>query len=157
MKKLTDLGIEHEGYLVRDLDAAVEHFREMYGIEDWALYDFRPTRAWSYGKEVTNYHLKIAMASVSPTSSGIELIQHISGEGVHQDWIAQGHHGMHHIAFKVDDFDYWREFFLKKGAKFVFESETEDEINGYRRCFYADDPEYGMVYEIKEKNYFRNK
>ena len=157
MKKLTDFGIEHVGYLVRDLDAAVEHFREMYGIEEWARYDFRPTRAWSYGKEVTGYHLKIAMADVSPTSSGIELIQHISGDGVHKDWIDQGHHGMHHIAFKVDDFDYWRGFFVNRGARFVFESETEDEVNGYRRCFYADDPEYGMVYEIKEKNRFRNK
>ena len=55
----------------------------------------------------------------------------------------------------MDDFDYWKDFFLQRGAKFLFESETEDEINGYRRCFYADDPEYGMVYEIKEKAHFR--
>lgn len=155
MKKLTDFGIEHVGYLVRDLDAAVAHFTEAYGVENWARYDFKPTRAWSYGKEVTGYHLKIAMASVNDNSSGIELIQHVSGDGVHHDWIAEGHHGMHHIAFKVDDFDYWKDFFLQRGAKFLFESETEDEINGYRRCFYADDPEYGMVYEIKEKAHFR--
>lgn len=154
-KKLTDFGIEHVGYLVRDLDEAVAHFTAMYGIEDWALYDFKPTRAWSYGKEVTGYHLKIAMANVNDQSSGVELIQHVSGDGVHHDWVATGNHGMHHIAFKVDDFDYWKDYFLQRGAKFVFESETEDDVNGYRRCFYADDPEYGMVYEIKEKAHFR--
>lgn len=157
MKKLTDFGIEHVGFVVKDLNASVEHFKQLYGIEDFVFYDFYPTRAWSYGKEVEGYHLKIAMANINDQSSGVELIEPAGGTGVHQDWVDAGHSGMHHIAFKVDDYDYWRDYFIKKGAKFVFESETEDELNGYRRCFYADDPEDEMVYEIKEKAYFRNK
>lgn len=155
MKKLQDYGIEHIGFLVSDLDKALEHFKQVYGIDNFKVYDFSPTRAWSYGKEVKDYKLKIAMSDINSTSSGIEIIQHVSGEGVHKDFVESGHNGMHHIAFRVDDYDEWRTHFLNKGAKFIFESETEDDINGYRRCFYADDPDEGMVYEIKEKAHFR--
>jgi hypothetical protein len=95
------------------------------------------------------------MCSVNGSSSGIEILQHVSGEGVHKDFIAAGNNGLHHIAFKVDDFDYWREYFVGKGSRFVFEAETEDPVNGYRRCFYAEDKENNMIYEIKEQNIFR--
>ncbi len=155
MKKLKDFGIEHVGFIVKDLDAAVDHFKNLYGIEEFQIYNFSPGRAWSYGKEVENYALKIAMCGVNDVSSGIEIIQPVSGEGVHKDFIAEGNTGLHHIAFKVDDYDYWREYFVAKGSRFVFESETEDAVNGYRRCFYAEDKENNMVYEIKETAHFR--
>ena len=155
MKRLKDFGIEHVGFIVKDLDAAVAHFKDFYGIEEFQYYNFTPSRVWSYGKEVENYTLKIAMCSVNGESSGIEIIQPVSGEGVHKDFVTAGNNGLHHIAFKVDDFDYWREFFVNKGSRFVFESETEDPINGYRRCFYAEDKENNMVYEIKEMARFR--
>lgn len=157
MKSLTELGMEHVGFLVPDLEEAVNRFQTVYGIDDFVMYDFQPLRAWSYGEEVENYRLKIAMANINHQSSGIELIQHVSGKGVHQDWIADGNQGMHHIAFKVDDYEYYRKHFLENGAKFLFESETEDDRIGYRRCFYAEDAKAGMVYEIKEMAYFRNK
>lgn len=155
MKRLRDFGIEHVGFIVKDLTAAMAHFKDFYGIEDFQIYHFSPTRAWSYGKEVKNYSLKIAMCGVNDASSGIEIIQPVSGEGVHKDFIDAGNNGLHHIAFKVDDYDYWREYFVARGARFVFESETEDATNGYRRCFYAEDAENNMVYEIKEIAHFR--
>lgn len=155
MKKLEDFGIEHVGFIVKDLDAAVAHFKNLYGIEKFQIYDFSPSRAWSYGKEVGNYKLRIAMCGVNDSSSGIEIIQPVSGDGVHKDFIEAGNNGLHHIAFKVDDYDYWRQHFINSSSRFVFESETEDEINGYRRCFYAEDRENNMVYEIKEMAHFR--
>lgn len=87
--------------------------------------------------------------------STIELIEPISGEGVHRDFLEAGQHGLHHICFGVDEYDYWKSYFLKIGHAIIFESETEDEQNGYRRCFYAKDQTAGMVYEIKENPYFR--
>ncbi|KAA8679074.1 VOC family protein [Clostridium sp. HV4-5-A1G] len=155
MRKLKDFGIEHVGFVVRDLDKSIDHFKNFYGIEEFQIYYFSPTRAWSYGKEIKNYKLKIAMCNVNGISSGIEIIQPISGDGVHKDFIESNNNGLHHIAFKVDDYDYWREYFLKRGSRLVFESETEDELNGYRRCFYANDEENNMVYEIKEIAHFR--
>ena len=50
---------------------------------------------------------------------------------------------------------FFEEHFGKENVQIVFESETEDELNGYRRCFYAEDTDCGMVFEIKENPYFR--
>lgn len=156
MKTLKQTGIHHVGFVVSDLEKTIDRFEKVYGLLASEPYEFRPSRTWSYGKEVEDYCLRISNLSMDDNSL-IELIQPISGEGVHKDFIAAGNNGMHHIAFSVDDYDYWHDYFKAADAEFVFESETEDELNGYRRCFYAADKDVGMVYEIKEKPYFRNK
>lgn len=154
MKTLQEAGLHHVGFVVKDADAVLKEFAELYGLTVGKAYEFRPTRAWSYGKEVEDYLLKIAMITMDDGST-IEIIEPISGEGVHKDFVQGGGNGMHHLCFCVDDYDYWRNYFAEKNATIVFESETEDDLNGYRRCFYAEDRLVGMVYEIKEKPYFR--
>ena len=156
MKKLIDYPIEHIGFVVPDLEKTVAHITEIFGVKKFSIYDFSPTRAWSEGKEIPGYKLKIAMSVMEDGKTGFEIIQPLS-PGIHRDMAYSGKKGMNHIAFKVDDYDYWRSFFEEKGAKFIFESETEDELNGYRRCFYVRDDEEDLIYEIKEKAYFRNK
>lgn len=156
MKELKEIGLHHVGFIVPNLEDAIKRFEMLYGLPAGKPYEFRPGKAWSYGREVEGYCLGIAMVAMDDGSL-IELIQPISGEGVHNDFIKSGNRGMHHIAFSVDNYDYWHEYFKEKDADFIFESETEDEINGYRRCFYARDKEIGMIYEIKENPYFRSK
>lgn len=63
--------------------------------------------------------------------------------------------GLHHICFQVDDYDRWLEHFWTVGAEIVYESVTEDQNIGYRRCFYAKDDVLACYYEILEKPYFR--
>lgn len=156
MKTLKEIGLHHVGFVVPNLEKTIERFEKLYGLPAGEPYEFRPGRVWSYGQEVDNYCLRISMVSMDDGSL-IELIQPVSGEGVHRDFIAAGNNGMHHLAFSVDDYDYWHDYFKATDANFVFESETEDELNGYRRCFYAEDEIAGMIYEIKENPYFRNK
>jgi catechol 2,3-dioxygenase-like lactoylglutathione lyase family enzyme len=157
MKRLIDYPIEHIGFVVPDLEKTMSHITEIFGVKKFSIYEFSPTKAWAMGKEIPGYKLKIAMAVVENGSTGFEIIQPISPEGIHRDMAYSGKKGMNHIAFKVDDYDYWKEFFTKKGAQFIFESETEDELNGYRRCFYVKDEEEDLIYEIKEKAYFKDK
>lgn len=56
---------------------------------------------------------------------------------------------VNHICYDVKDYDSWHEFFEKQGMQLSFEAEVNDEQFGYRRCFYVEDPETGMVIEIK--------
>lgn len=157
MKNLIDYPIEHIGFVVPDLEKTVAHISETFGINNFQIYDFSPTRAWSNGKEIVGYKLKIAMAISEQGRTGFEIIQPISPEGIHRNMAYSERKGINHIAFKVDDYDYWRDFFQNKGAILIFESETEDELNGYRRCFYVKDDVEDIIYEIKEKAYFRSK
>lgn len=154
MKTLQDYGLHHVGFVVKDMEATAGEIKAMYGVEVPIPYEFSPTRAWSYGEEVFDYKLKIAMISFN-SGSMIELIEPISGEGVHKNFVESGHSGLHHICFCVEDYDYWHQHFKNRNNVFLFESETEDDLNGYRRCFYAEDKTIGTVYEIKEKPYFR--
>ncbi len=148
--------IHHVGFIVKNIDDAVEQFKSFYGISEFQIYDFTPSRVWSYGKEVFGYKLKIAMSVSEDMRTGVEIIQPLSGEGIHKDYLTDGNNGMHHICISADkDYDEWRQAFADRGYRFLFESETEDEVIGYRRCFYAEDPIAGMIIEIKETPYFR--
>lgn len=156
IENLKGYKIHHMGYVVRNLGDTVQHFKDFFGIDNFQIYDFSPTRAWSYGKEIYDYNLRIAMGMMPDGEACIEIIQPLEGEGVHRDFINAGNNGLHHICFTINEgYDHIRTHFDNLGAKFVFESETEDEQIGYRRCFYAEDPETNMVFEIKEAPYFR--
>jgi len=156
MEKLDKQMIHHVGFVVANLDETVKQFKDFYGVSDFNIYDFTPSRVWSYGKEVYDYKLKIAMSASKDARTGIEIIQPLSGEGVHKEFLVAGNSGMHHVCISVDDdYDDWRDRFASNGYRFVFESETEDEVIGYRRCFYAEDTIAGMIIEIKEQPYFR--
>ena len=155
MSRLQDLGMEHVGVIVEDLEQAAAYFQTHFGVESFQYYDFAPLRAWSYGKQVEGYQLKIAMGTVNDVTSKIELIQPVAGEGVHRDFLKAGGTGLHHIAYKVDNFDEWKAHYQGRGIPILFEAETEDPVNGYRRCLYVEDPAYHVVIEIKEKAIFR--
>lgn len=154
MKSLQESGLHHTGFIVQDVDEAVDIFKNTYGISAEEPYDFYPSKAWSYGRPVTDYCLRIAMIPME-NGSQIEIIQPVSGEGVHKHFIENGKQGLHHICFAVDDYKYWRDYFFRRGYPIIFESETEDKIHGYRRCFYANCEGINMIYEIKENPYFR--
>ena len=150
-----DMGMEHIGVIVESLEESTVYFQKLYGVKKYQYYDYAPLQAWSYGRPVEGYRLKIAMGSLGGSSSMIELIQPVSGEGIHMDFLRAGGRGVHHIAYKVDDYPHWKAYYQQVGARFLFEAAAEDPVNGYRRCFYVEEPAYGIVVEIKEKAIFR--
>lgn len=153
---LKSYDLDHIGFVVKDLEETLNHFKSYYNISDFMVYDFSPTNAWSYGKKVGEYKLKIAMGAIPESKSRIEIIQPVLGDGVHKDFVDGGNSGFHHICFSLDrDYDEWRSHFEGQGAEFIFESETEDDVIGYRRCFYARDAVTNLIFEVKEKPYFR--
>lgn len=156
IKDLKKIGIDHIGFVVKNRDKTIEKFNVLLGIKDFKTYIFKPNKAWSKGERIDNYELKIGMTEANAMEGcKIEIIESIINKGIHHDFVGKGMGGIHHIAYKVDNYDYWLDYFKNIGANFIFKSETEDKIIGFRRCFYAEDIELGTVYEIMEKPYFR--
>jgi len=155
MKQLTDYGIDHIGFLVPDREAAVNHVKEHYGIQDVVYVEPFIKKAWTNGQLHTQL-CKVALVSFADNQTKFEFIEPVSEGGYHWDFVKSGKSGVNHIGIKVHDFDYWREHFKVKGDDIFFEYETEDEEMGYRRCLYATDSFLNMVYEIKEINRFRD-
>ena len=156
MKKcVEEYGLHHIGFVVNDRDAVVQEIRRLYGVQDWKNYEFRPGKAWCYGEEVKDYCLKIAMGTLAGGTCKMEVIEPVSAVGTHADVVQSGKGGLHHFAFQVADYEKWLAYYIDQGAEIVFESETEDEIIGFRRCIYVKNEELGCVYEIMEIPHFR--
>ncbi len=141
--ELRQYGYGHVGYVVDDLEGAVKTLTDFYDVKEWRYVTFRPQRAWVYGQEVEEYTLEIALGVINGTCQ-VEVIKPGLGGGPCADFLAAGNSGLHHVAFNIDDYDYWKERFAKSGGKFVFESEQTTE-QGFRRCLYVQDPLLGCV------------
>lgn len=157
MTYLQKTGIHHVGYIVEDLPRALNAIAAMSGNPQIQRYDFKPQKAWFREQFVSGLYLKIAMLSFEGRETGIEVIQPVSAEGYHMDFLKTvSGGGINHICYEVDreEYEEKRKQCRKEGLEFVFESETEDRKIGYRRCFYVKDMA-GSIIELKEKPYFR--
>jgi methylmalonyl-CoA/ethylmalonyl-CoA epimerase len=81
--------VDHIGFVVADLDAAVAHYRAAFGIEDWERIAL-PER-----------HADIAVARLGNTL--LELITPTSDAASFARFLREKGPGIHHIAYRVDD------------------------------------------------------
>lgn len=92
------------GILVKDFDAALDLYGRMFGIEEWTCYHYTPEfLSWSrYGDAEGRFEMLLAMGGSSPQ---VELIQPLAGPSIYQDFLDEGHVGLHHLGVFVDDLD----------------------------------------------------
>jgi methylmalonyl-CoA/ethylmalonyl-CoA epimerase len=147
--------LAHLGYVVENVDTDAALFTRHMGVMDFRIYDFVPLRAWADGTELSGCALRIAMGSIG-NNVKVELIQPVSGETPHARFLRDRGPGLHHAAFSTADYDAWRGSYRDNGARIVFEAEAEDDIIGYRRCFYAQVNGMAGLVEFSEIGRRRN-
>jgi methylmalonyl-CoA/ethylmalonyl-CoA epimerase len=81
--------IEHIGIAVTNLDVAVRFYRDVFGLECYAI------------EEVADQKVKTAFFMIGQTK--IELLESTDPEGPIGKFIEKKGPGVHHIAFAVDD------------------------------------------------------
>jgi methylmalonyl-CoA/ethylmalonyl-CoA epimerase len=81
--------VDHIGFVVADVDAAVDHYRQAFGLEAWERISL-PER-----------HADIAVARLGETL--LELIAPTSEEASFARFLREKGPGIHHIAYRVDD------------------------------------------------------
>lgn len=108
--------IDQVGYVVRDLDQALQTFGPIFG----------PFRTLESALVGTNFRgrssdvtLRMAFGRSGPIE--IELIEWVEGDSPHKEALDAGHEGVHHIRFKVDgDFATHREKLEAQGFTVVW-------------------------------------
>lgn len=151
---LGKIGIGHIGYLTADREVTLAHLERLYGLGEWLRVEYKPQKAWCYGKPTQGqYYVK---AAVIPGATGCswEINQAVTG-GTHRDYLESWPNRINHICHKIQDFEYWRDHFVRLGCTEKFAAEMEDDIMGYRRCFYAYDTVLDTIFELMEKPHFR--
>lgn len=88
------------GMVVKDVEKATKNLSEVFGIKDWTFLDldeqyFENTIFHNQAKN-TKTHLKVATANAM--SINFELLEPVSGESTHMDFLKKHGEGIHHIS-----------------------------------------------------------
>lgn len=135
---LAQLGLpaaDQIGFVVRDLDQAIAHYDPLFG--PFSKTDFGPQEASYRGNAPSGYDMKFAFGRIGDLE--IELIQWVSGDTPHRDFLEKGRDGMHHLRFRVDDLDRWAEKLRAVGYETVWHARLSPDI-AYGYYERADDP-----------------
>ena len=96
-------GVAQIGFVVKDLEAAVEQYWKTFGIGPWHFYTYGPplVKRMSYRGKPTSYRMRIALSNIGPLR--IELIQPLEGDTVYSEFVKQHGYGIHHLGLLVPD------------------------------------------------------
>ena len=92
--------VDQVGFVVKDIKAAIALYEPAFG--PFSEMD-APDMEWDYRGRPEMSSLKLAFGKSGDVE--IELIQWVSGETPHKEFLDAGREGMHHLRFRVDDHD----------------------------------------------------
>lgn len=92
------------GYVVRDIEAAMRHWIEVLGVGPWFYAEHAPIEDFRYKGEPSPVEVSIALANSG--SLQIELIQQRNdAPSMYHDFLSAGREGLQHIAYWTTTLD----------------------------------------------------
>lgn len=122
--------INHVGIAVKDLDKAVEFFKEVYGAK----------LLWRKKFE----SMKMESAFISVGELQYELSASTEPQSMYDKFIESRGEGIHHVSIEVDDFDQVIKEFKAKGLRVISEADTKD----FKAAFIHPQGNFGILTEI---------
>jgi len=98
--QLPDVG--QIGVVVEDLDRAVGFFQSAFGLGPFRIQEAEAPNVWDRGEEK---HIKARLGFVTMGQVEIELIHIVEGDSVHLEFLREHGEGLHHLGFRVKDFE----------------------------------------------------
>ena len=139
--------IHHVGVVVRDINRTIEYYSSL-GIGPFKPYDFESLpplkgpllfRGKPYEGEVKVYVAK--MGNIE-----LELFQPVSGESPFKEFLDEKGEGIHHICFRMNDFDKEVPGFTDKGASVLHYARQVNEGGSV----YLDLGAGGLIIELEK-------
>ncbi|MGR0185097.1 VOC family protein [Azospirillum brasilense] len=138
--------IRQAGYVVDDIEAAMDYWSRTLGIGPWFYNERVPIRNYTYRGERYEVHNSVALANSGPLQ--MELIQtRNDAPSMYRDFLKAGRTGLQHVAYWTEDYDADLERLTAQGFKPVMSGEV-----GEKGRFVYFDTEYhpGTVIELSE-------
>ena len=140
--------VRQNGYVVRDIDAALRHWTEVLGIGPFFYFERVPIEDFRYRGTPSPIEVSIALANSGALQ--IELIQQRNvAPSMYRDFLAAGREGLQHVAFWTEDFD--AELARIEGAGYVVGQAGRIGPNG-RFVYFDTETHPGTVVELSEIN-----
>jgi methylmalonyl-CoA/ethylmalonyl-CoA epimerase len=120
----------HVGIAVKNLDRAVEFFRENYGAR----------LVWR--KKFDEQKMESALISIGEAQ--FELLASLEPQSLIDKFIEGRGEGIHHVSLEVDQFDQVIEEIKAKGLRVISEADTKD----FKAAFIHPRDNFGVLTEI---------
>jgi len=131
------------GVVVKDAGRAMQFYTSVLGLGPFEVFEW-PRAEALVGGEVRRFGMKLAFAALGDVS--LELIQVLSGEPIHAEFVRRTGGGLHHLGFYVDDMDGWIDRFAKLGVGVLMRS-----TRGGGFAYLDTEALCGFIIELLEK------
>lgn len=96
--------IDQNGYVVRDIAAAMRHWIEVLGVGPWFYVEHLPVTDFRYRGQPSPVDISQALANSG--SLQVELIQQRNDTpSMYRDFLRAGHEGLQHLGYGTKQFD----------------------------------------------------
>lgn len=138
--------IRQAGYVVHDIEAAMDYWSRVLGVGPWFYRERVPIVNYRYRGVPYEPHNSVALANSGPLQ--VELIQTRNEvPSMYRDFLRAGRTGLQHVAYWTENFDADLERLQRRGFEPVMSGEV-----GERGRFVYFDTEFhpGSVIELSE-------
>ncbi len=135
------------GLVVKDLESAMESYWRTAGIGPWSIFTASaPPLSCIYHGHPANYKVRMATAMSGPVV--MELIEYISGDTIHRDFLATGRQGVEHVGIYVADLEEALQPYLDRGIGILQRADGMG-VSGDGRYAYLDtEASMGTILEL---------
>ena len=147
---LGNLKVDQLGFVYKDIEKQAKIFESLFNVPKFAILP-ETTEVVKYRGKDGEVNTKIAISRQFNTQ--IELIQPISGESIHKEFLDKGREGLHHISFYVENIETYIKFFEKQGLEMVYYGSIGKQVYAY----FDTEEALGMFLEVQETRKRRKK
>ena len=90
------------GVVVKDLDPVVSFLESSFGLGPFRIEVLEAPNVWDRGQEK---HIKARIGFAEMGQVELELIHIVEGDSVHLEFLREHGEGIHHLGFRVADFE----------------------------------------------------
>ncbi len=138
---LGNLKLDQLGFVYKDAEKQAKILETTFGIPKFAF--FQNTNPIVYRGKELSYTAKIGISRWLNTQ--IELIQPISGESAHTEFLKKGKEGFQHISVFVDDLDLYVKDFEQKGFQII----QSGQIGKQKFVYFDTEKAFGIIIEFQ--------
>lgn len=142
-------GVRQAGYVVRDIEAAVQYWTTVLGVGPFFYIDRLPLQRFVYGGRPSDPHVSVALGYSGELQ--VELIQQRDdAPSMWRDFLDAGHEGLHHLAFWTTQFNRDLDLLTQRGLRVGHSGRSGTGGPDERFAYLSDGAPQGAVVELSE-------
>ncbi|MCI3134753.1 VOC family protein [Phenylobacterium aquaticum] len=140
--------VRQNGYVVRDIRAAMDHWVNVVGVGPWFFVEEVKTDYFRHRGATSDMRMSVALANSGDLQ--IELIQPLNdAPSLYKEFLDAGREGLQHLAYWTEDFQGLYDRALSLGYRAGHEGQIGGE-QGRFAYFDTEGPHPGAVVEISD-------